>query len=828
LEIKDQLKDYVDRGAALAEMGLLQFCLDTYETQPKIFSQSGRGRQPKNRIPYLEGTGHGSKCRVIKDPGHETMPNFVGDWFPRNDVRELQDFYHASMLALLSPWRDIANLKQPDQTFAQAFQQFLDHADPHTRDVVNNIQYYHECSDSAHTKRQAQAADSAQQPIYNDEDSEPSESDGRNANNETLDQVEYTQRDVDNNVAGQFSAQDRLFAEVALNIAIDQGIFKENVASSQWKDFALSATQEQLVDFQILERLVGAVTKHRLVPDNREDLAPGSFRDGCCPELSAELLSREDPLPETTNALNDCQHMAHTIVTNHLKAHLDGRCPQQLLMMVNGQAGTGKSTLLNAITSSFEKLDAPLLLAKTALSGVAASLIGGTTLHWFGGLAPKKIPQSDVWTEKSAKHVQERRKKNLLPPLWLAIDEAGMCTLDLLTLLSQVGGQIRAGDAKADSTVPFGGLNIILICDFHQFPPVGGTNVALYCPPINRQTAVIGKAIYLQFETVVNLEKQQRIDDELWVQILSRSREGACTEADIHEIRKLILTNPQCDVPDFGREPWNKAVLVTPRNCVRAAWNRAAVRRHCKETGELLYIFDTEDTVGNERVPTNMEQKAILASMKLDDTRKLPFRVEVAIGMEVMVTLNIATEADLANGSRGKIKDIVLDPREALCDMDLGEDGVVWLQYPPAMILFQPFHHEFPPFPGLDPGLIPIFPSELSFSISYRGKSATKIIRRQYPLSAAYAFTDHKAQGQTIPYVIVDIGKTIIFPVTPFAAYVALSRSTGRNTIRLLRDFDDTIFTRHPSEALRKEDERLNWLAKETKNKFETGFYNYQ
>jgi hypothetical protein len=132
LEIKDQLKEYVDRGPALAEMNLLQFCLDTYETDQTAFSDSGRGRKPKPRIQYLEGTGHGTKCRVIKGDGHETMPNFVGDWFPRNDVPELGDFYHASILALLSPWRDIGDLKRANQTFTQAFEQFLAQADAYT------------------------------------------------------------------------------------------------------------------------------------------------------------------------------------------------------------------------------------------------------------------------------------------------------------------------------------------------------------------------------------------------------------------------------------------------------------------------------------------------------------------------------------------------------------------------------------------------------------------------------------------------------------------------------------------------------------------------
>jgi ATP-dependent exoDNAse (exonuclease V) alpha subunit len=193
-----------------------------------------------------------------------------------------------------------------------------------------------------------------------------------------------------------------------------------------------------------------------------------------------------------------------------------------------------------------------------------------------------------------------------------------------------------------------------------------------------------------------------------------------------------------------------------------------------------LYVFDAEDSIGNARTLLNMEQKYMVASMKADEsnqqtgTKRLKHQIEVAIGMKVMVTLNLATEADLANGSRGLIQDIVLDPRETVSDSDRDESGIIWLHYPPAMILFKPYKYQFDPFPGLAPGLIPIFPSEVAFKIQYRNNSMT-VHRRQYPLCAAYAFTDHKAQGQTIECVIVDIGPTKRFPVDPFAAYVALS-----------------------------------------------------
>lgn len=45
-------------------------------------------------------------------------------------------------------------------------------------------------------------------------------------------------------------------------------------------------------------------------------------------------------------------------------------------------------------------------------------------------------------------------------------------------------------------------------------------------------------------------------------------------------------------------------------------------------------------------------------------TGKLTDRVEIAIGMKIMVVLNVATEADIANGTQGTITDIILDPRD--------------------------------------------------------------------------------------------------------------------------------------------------------------------
>ncbi len=41
---------------------------------------------------------------------------------------------------------------------------------------------------------------------------------------------------------------------------------------------------------------------------------------------------------------------------------------------------------------------------------------------------------------------------------------------------------------------------------------------------------------------------------------------------------------------------------------------------------------------------------------------RIPDMLEIALGMKAMVTINITTESDLANGTRGTIEDLILDP----------------------------------------------------------------------------------------------------------------------------------------------------------------------
>ncbi|RDX42769.1 hypothetical protein OH76DRAFT_1362174 [Lentinus brumalis] len=123
---------------------------------------------------------------------------------------------------------------------------------------------------------------------------------------------------------------------------------------------------------------------------------------------------------------------------------------------------------------------------------------------------------------------------------------------------------------------------------------------------------------------------------------------------------------------------------------------------------------------------------------------------------------------------------------------------------------------------GLDSGVIPVEPAKCSMQILIErvGQAALKrtVNRRQFPMTPAYAFTDYRSQGQTIPFVIVDI-KSPPGPskLSLFNLYVALSRSSGRETIRLLRDFEDQLFLQEHDSDLLDEDLRLDAMDRGTK-----------
>ena len=66
-----------------------------------------------------------------------------------------------------------------------------------------------------------------------------------------------------------------------------------------------------------------------------------------------------------------------------------------------------------------------------------------------------------------------------------------------------------------------------------------------------------------------------------------------------------------------------------------------------KKNHEVLFVCQAEDKVGKNRRKPTLEEMTIIAGVDPEEElRKLHTRIEIAIGMKAMVTVNIATKAE--------------------------------------------------------------------------------------------------------------------------------------------------------------------------------------
>ncbi|KAF9781548.1 PIF1-like helicase-domain-containing protein [Thelephora terrestris] len=389
---------------------------------------------------------------------------------------------------------------------------------------------------------------------------------------------------------------------------------------------------------------------------------------------------------------------------------------------------------------------------------------------------------------------------------YLIIDEYSMLSKSFLAALSRnisIGMEGSQGFRQATS---FGGLNVILCGDLHQFPPVAcGKRESLYYPVStdDKLTSQVGRKIYEEFSTVIILKEQMRVTDHIWRDFLNHLRYGMVERRHLTMLRTLLLksrtqgpsnTPPSSDPPltliqavDFSTHPWADASLITPRHAVRIRWNQAAAQKQCSDATTRLFVCPSLDTIKGSSL--TLEERYALANLPKKSRRRdkgLPEFIHLAIGMKVMVTNNLQTDLDVTNGARGIIADIILNPDEPPLD----EGSVTTLKHLPECILVKLSRTRAAALPGLDEGIIPIQRVSTKTQIRVRGKSRTV----------------------TRTHVVVDIASPPTSGLSLFNLYVALSRSSGRDTIRLLRDFDDSTFLQGHVPELLEEDERLGGL----------------
>lgn len=130
-------------------------------------------------------------------------------------------------------------------------------------------------------------------------------------------------------------------------------------------------------------------------------------------------------------------------------------------VFLTGEPGTGKTYVINQYIAWLEA--AGLNVAVTASTGIAATHIGGMTIHSWSRIGPRDSLDAQALDQISSNEKTARRVRKASV---LVIDEISMLDGKILEMVNSVCRVIRQNNE------PFGGLQVIFVGDFFQLPPV--------------------------------------------------------------------------------------------------------------------------------------------------------------------------------------------------------------------------------------------------------------------------------------------------------------------------------------------------------------------
>jgi len=147
-----------------------------------------------------------------------------------------RELYCVSMLVLLKPWRTMDELKQSHPNFGQSWQIYYVTINQFGRTVVENIQYYHECSESARRRRVL----GPQLPNKNFPIESALEIDGEENNDIAQEGLifDYMEENVEDARTNRTTARDRMYGEAAMDIGFKAGFFLSEWLQTSYKQNA--------------------------------------------------------------------------------------------------------------------------------------------------------------------------------------------------------------------------------------------------------------------------------------------------------------------------------------------------------------------------------------------------------------------------------------------------------------------------------------------------------------------------------------------------------------------------------------------------------------
>ncbi len=130
-------------------------------------------------------------------------------------------------------------------------------------------------------------------------------------------------------------------------------------------------------------------------------------------------------------------------------------------VFLTGEPGAGKTHTINNFVNYLRACDVEPAI--TASTGIAATHIGGMTIHSWSGIGIKtKLDKYELDKIASSEYIAKRIGRTRV----LIIDEISMLSTNMLDMVDMVCREIK------QNSEPFGGIQIVLVGDFFQLPPI--------------------------------------------------------------------------------------------------------------------------------------------------------------------------------------------------------------------------------------------------------------------------------------------------------------------------------------------------------------------
>jgi len=398
-------------------------------------------------------------------------------------------------------------------------------------------------------------------------------------------------------------------------------------------------------------------------------------------------------------------------------------------VFITGPAGTGKSFLFQYIFQELALLHGEKAVAVTAPTGVAAVNVDGVTIHSFAGIGLGRGDEEELFKKvfNSTKGLRNWTKTKVL-----MIDEISMLGSELFTKLANIGARIRA--LKGGPSLPFGGIQLVLCGDFFQLPPVklGSKLVGSFA-----FTSPAWKQLNVKMYKLTHIIRQK---DMKFINILNTLRLGNVNQFIINILQTCHVANKA--LPQDG-------IIPTKLSCINKDVD-AENKQRLEELSGKETVLEARDKLVNSFA--QLSKEAVLERLKDDIEKRVPGKLMLKPGAQVVLVRNADVLRKLVNGTRGVVVGFKVDHIEP--NRETGETVS-------GTFLCPEIRWDC----GLTEALHPR-------QFHYRSPSLGVILREQFPLKLAWSMTVHKSQGMTLSRAEIRVSNAFDYG----QVYVALSR----------------------------------------------------